>query len=321
MKIAFLDRSTIGPSVRISKPSFPHDWVEYDNTSPKEVLEKLHGVQICITNKVPLSADVLKQLPDLKLICIAATGYDKVDIATCDEQGIVVSNVRGYAVNTVPEHAFALIFALRRSLVGYREDVINGEWQKSGKFCFFNHPIKDLSGSRLGIIGSGTLGKGTARIGEALGMDVVFAERKGATEVRVGYTAWQEVITTSDVISLHTPLTPETRGIISTPEFEAMPQKPILINTSRGGLVDEAALVQALDKQQIAATGFDVLTTEPPQEDNPLLSILERPNVIVTPHVAWASEEAMQALWDQLISHMESFQKGTPTNAVGRTGS
>ncbi|KZL17344.1 D-2-hydroxyacid dehydrogenase [Pseudovibrio sp. WM33] len=321
MKIAFLDRGTIGPSVHTSKPTFPHDWVEYDNTSPEEVLEKLHGVQICITNKVPLSADVLKQLPDLKLICIAATGYDKVDIATCDELGIVVSNVRGYAVNTVPEHAFALIFALRRSLSGYREDVINGEWQKSGKFCFFNHPIKDLAGSRLGIIGSGTLGKGTARIGEALGMDVVFAERKGATEVRSGYTAWQEVITSSDVISLHTPLTPETRGIISTPEFEAMPQKPILINTSRGGLVDEAALVQALDKQKIAAAGFDVLTTEPPQEDNPLLSILERPNVIVTPHVAWASEEAMQTLWDQLISHMESFQKGTPTNAVGRTGS
>ncbi|EEA94684.1 D-2-hydroxyacid dehydrogenase [Pseudovibrio sp. JE062] len=321
MKIAFLDRSTIGPTVQISKPSFEHEWVEYDNTSPDEVLERLQGVQICITNKVPLSADVLKQLPDLKLICIAATGYDKVDIATCDELGIVVSNVRGYAVNTVPEHAFALIFALRRSLVGYRQDVINGEWQKSGKFCFFHHPIKDLAGSRLGIIGSGTLGKGTARIGEALGMDVVFADRKGASEVRPGYTDWQEVITTSDVISLHTPLTPETRGMISTAEFEAMQQKPILINTSRGGLVDEAALVQALDKQQIAAAGFDVLTTEPPQADNPLLSILDRPNVIVTPHVAWASEEAMQTLWDQLVSHMENFQNGIPTNAVGRIGS
>ena len=321
MKIAFLDRSTIGPTVQISKPSFPHEWVEYDNTSPDEVLERLQGVQICITNKVPLSADVLKQLPELKLVCIAATGYDKVDIATCDELGIVVSNVRGYAVNTVPEHAFALIFALRRSLVGYRQDVINGEWQKSGKFCFFNHPIKDLAGSRLGIIGSGTLGKGTARIGEALGMDVVFADRKGASEVRLGYTDWQEVITTSDVISLHTPLTPETRGMISTTEFEAMQQKPILINTSRGGLVDEAALVEALDKQQVAAAGFDVLTTEPPQADNPLLSILDRPNVIVTPHVAWASEEAMQTLWEQLISHMENFQNGTPTNAVGHIGS
>ncbi|MES0871646.1 D-2-hydroxyacid dehydrogenase [Pseudovibrio sp. SCP19] len=321
MKIAFLDRSTIGPTVQISKPSFEHEWVEYDNTSPDEVLERLQEVQICITNKVPLSADVLKQLPDLKLVCIAATGYDKVDIATCDELGIVVSNVRGYAVNTVPEHAFALIFALRRSLVGYRQDVINGEWQKSGKFCFFHHPIKDLAGSRLGIIGSGTLGKGTARIGEALGMDVVFADRKGAAEVRPGYTDWQEVITTSDVISLHTPLTPETRGMISAAEFEAMQQKPILINTSRGGLVDEAALVQALDKQQIAAAGFDVLTTEPPQADNPLLSILDRPNVIVTPHVAWASEEAMQTLWDQLVSHMENFQNGNPTNAVGHIGS
>ncbi|SFU09848.1 glycerate dehydrogenase [Pseudovibrio denitrificans] len=321
MKIAFLDRSTIGPTVQISKPTFAHEWVEYDNTSPDEVLVRLQGVQICITNKVPLSADVLKQLPDLKLVCIAATGYDKVDIATCDELGIVVSNVRGYAVNTVPEHAFALIFALRRSLVGYRQDVINGEWQKSGKFCFFNHPIKDLAGSRLGIIGSGTLGKGTARIGEALGMDVVFADRKGAAEVRPGYTDWQEVITTSDVISLHTPLTPETRGMISAAEFEAMQQKPILINTSRGGLVDEAALVQALDKQQIAAAGFDVLTTEPPQADNPLLSILDRPNVIVTPHVAWASEEAMQTLWDQLVSHMENFQNGKPSNAVGHIGS
>ncbi|GHB40635.1 glycerate dehydrogenase [Pseudovibrio japonicus] len=320
MKIAFLDQSTIGPSVRISKPAFAHDWVDYDNTSPDEVLERLQGVQICITNKVRVSASVLKQLPDLKLICVAATGFDNVDIATCDELGIVVSNVRGYAVNTVPEHAFALIFALRRSLVGYRQDVINGEWQKAGTFCFFNHPIKDLAGSRLGIIGSGTLGKGTARIGEAFGMDVVYAERKGAAEVRSGYTPWQEVITTSDVISLHTPLTPETRGMISTPEFEAMKQKPILINTSRGGLVDEAALVGALDNQQIAAAGFDVLTTEPPQTDNPLLGILDRPNVIVTPHVGWASEEAMQTLWDQLISHMENFHKGTPTNAVGSAG-
>ncbi len=263
---------------------------------------------------------MLKQLPDLKLICVAATGYDNVDIATCDELGIVVSNVRGYAVNTVPEHAFALIFALRRSLMGYRQDVINGEWQKAGTFCFFNHPIKDLAGSRLGIIGSGTLGKGTARIGEAFGMDVVYAERKGATEVRSGYTPWQEVITTSDVLSLHTPLTPETRGMISTPEFEAMKQKPILINTSRGGLVDEAALVEALDNQQITAAGFDVLTTEPPQADNPLLGILDRPNLIVTPHVGWASEEAMQTLWDQLISHMENFHKGTPANAVGTAG-
>ncbi len=321
MKIAFLDRSTIGPTVQISKPAFAHEWIEYNNTSPQEVLERLHGVQICITNKVALNRAILGQLPDLKLICIAATGFDKVDIAACDELGIVVSNVRGYAVNTVPEHAFALVFALRRSLMGYREDVINGAWQKSGRFCFFSHPIKDLVGSRLGIIGSGTLGKETARIGSALGMDVVFAERKGAEGVRSGYTSWQEVLTTSDVISLHTPLTPETRNMISVAEFEAMTQKPILINTSRGGLVEEAALVHALEKGQVSAAGFDVLTTEPPQADNPLLSILDRPNVIVTPHVAWASEKAMQTLWNQLISHMENFYEGTPSNAVGQTGS
>ncbi len=317
MKIVFLDRDTIGPTVTITRPSFDHDWIEYGKTAPDAVAGRIADADIVVTNKAPIRAEQLADAPNLKMIAIAATGYDVIDVPACTERGIVVSNVRGYATNTVPEHAFALILALRRSIVGYRQDVIDGAWQESGQFCFFTHPIRDLAGSRLGIIGEGALGQSVAQIARAFGMEPVFAAHKGATGLGPLYTPWDEVIATSDVITLHAPLMPATRHMISTPEFEAMERKPILVNTSRGGLVDEAALVDALDRGLIAAAGFDVLTSEPPAPDNPLLSVLERPNVIVTPHVAWASEEAMQTLWDQVVSHVENFERGAPSNTIG----
>lgn len=315
-KIVFLDRETIGPTVQISKPTTPHEWVEYGDTSADQVLERLQGVDIAITNKVALREDVLAQLPDLKMISVAATGYDVIDMDACRARNIIVSNVRGYAINTVPEHAFALIFALRRGIVGYRQDVIDGEWEKSGRFCFFNHEIKDLAGSRLGIIGEGIIGQSVANIGRALGMDVVYAAHKGVTSLGSLYTPFEEVIETSDVITLHSPLFPATRNMISTPEFEAMKNRPLLINTSRGGLVDEAAIVDALNRDLIAGVGFDVLTAEPPNPNNPLLTVLDRPNVIVTPHVAWASEEAMQTLWGQTVQHVDDFLSGKPSNVL-----
>ena len=318
MKITFLDRSTIGPTVKINLPTAEHEWEVFENTNAEQIVKRLKDTDIVITNKVPLRDNVLEQLPKLKMISVAATGYDVIDINACTKRNITVSNVRGYAVHTVPEHAFALIFALRRNIVGYRQDVIDGEWQKSGKFCFFNHEIKDLYGSRLGIVGEGVIGQAVASIGRSLGMDVVFAAHKGVENLGPLYTPFEEVMETSDVISLHAPLTTGTRNMISIPEFEIMKNRPILINTSRGGLVDELALVAALDKDLIAGVGFDVLTTEPPQADNPLLSILARPNVIVTPHVAWASEEAMQTLWDQTISHVDNFINGKPSNVVGK---
>ena len=317
MKIVFLDRDTIGPTVSITKPAFEHEWVEYGKTAPEQVSERIADADIVLTNKAPIRAEQVAAAPKLKMISIAATGYDVIDIPACKERGIVVSNVRGYATNTVPEHAFALILALRRSIVGYRQDVIDGKWQESGQFCFFTHPIKDLAGSRLGIMGEGALGQSVAQIARGFGMEPVFAAHKGATGLGPLYTPWEEVIETSDIITLHAPLMPATKNMISTPEFEAMKRKPLLVNTSRGGLVDEAALVDALDRGLIAGAGFDVLTKEPPVADNPLLTVLDRPNVIVTPHVAWASEEAMQTLWDQVVFHVGNFVAGKPSNVIG----
>ena len=315
-RIVFLDRSTIGPSVALTKPSFPHEWVDHDRTRPDQVVERLKGAQIAVCNKVPIRRAAIEQLPDLKMIAIPATGYDAFDIDACKERGIVVSNVRGYASHTVPEHTFALILALRRSIVGYRQDVIDGRWQQEQQFCFFTHPINDLAGSILGIIGEGSLGQGVARLGQAFGMRTLFAAHKNVQGLGPLYTPWDEVLESSDVITLHSPLLPATRNMIGAPEFAKMKKRPLLINCGRGGLVNEADLVEALDRGQIAGIGFDCLTSEPPKADNPLLQVLRRPNVIVTPHVAWASDEAMQTLWDQVVEHIENFHAGRPSNRI-----
>jgi glycerate dehydrogenase len=315
-RIVFLDRATIGPAVTITRPGFAHDWVEHEATAAEEVAERLGGATIAITNKVPIRDATLAALPDLRMIAVAATGYDVVDVAACAPRGIVVANVRGYAVHTVPEHTFALILALRRSLIGYRQDVVAGEWQRAGQFCFFNHPIRDLHGSTLGIIGEGTIGQSVARLGLAFGMRTLFAAHKGVSGLGPLYTPFDEVLETSDVITLHAPLMPATRNVLAMPEFRKMKRRPLVINASRGGLVQEADLVRALDEGLIAGVGFDCLTAEPPGDDHPFWPILERPNVIVTPHVAWASDEAMQTVWDQVIANIESFERGAPSNLV-----
>ena len=255
-------------------------------------------------------------LPDLKLIAVAATGTDCVDKAYCRTHGIAVSNIRGYAMATVPEHTFALILALRRSIVPYRSDVLAGEWQKSGQFCFFNHPIHSLSGARLGIIGEGVIGQRVAEIAKAFGMIAMFAAHKGKSGLGPLYTPWGEVLETSDVITLHSPLLPETRGMIGLAEFRQMKRRPLLINTARGGLVVEEDLEKALEEGLISGAGFDVAIGEPPAADSPLMRIATRPNVIVTPHIAWAADEAQQVLADQLIDNIENFIKGEPTNLV-----
>ncbi len=315
-RIVFLDRGTIGPTVNLRKPNFEHEWVDHDRSRPEEVVERLKGADIAVCNKVPIRRAQIEQLDKLKMIAIPATGFDAFDVDACKERNIVVSNVRGYAVNTVPEHTFALIFALRRGIVGYRQDVIDGKWQEADQFCIFTHPINDLAGSTLGIIGEGALGQGTAAIARALGMRVLFAAHKGVTGLGPLYTPFDEVLETSDIIALHAPLMPATRNVIAMPEFKKMKRKPLLVNTSRGGLVHEEDMVAALDQGLIGGIGFDVLTSEPPAPDNPLLKILERPNVIVTPHVAWASTEAMQTLWDQTVDHINNFKAGTPSNTL-----
>lgn len=315
-KIVFLDRSTIAPQIRLRRPNFEHELIEHATTRPEDVVARLAGATVAIVNKVSLRAADLEQLPDLRLIAVAATGTDCIDKAYCMARGITVSNIRGYAVNTVPEHAFALMLALRRNLIAYRDDVIAGRWQQSGQFCFFDHPIRDLAGARLGIIGEGVLGQRVADIGKALGMVPLFAAHKGRTGLGPLYTPWQDVLETSDIITLHSPLTDETRGMIAMSEFRAMKRRPLIINTARGGLVDEEALIDALDMGLISGAGFDVVTSEPPSTDNPLLQIAGRHNVILTPHVAWASDQAQQALADQLMDNIENFICGRPSNLV-----
>lgn len=317
-RIVFLDRDTIAPDVTVRRPAFDHEWEEHGKTRPEEVLDRLKGATIAITNKVRLREDVLSQLPDLKLIAVAATGTDVIDVDYCNQNGIVVSNIREYATHTVPEHTFALILALRRSIVGYREDVKNGEWQKAGQFCFFNHPISDLHGSRLGIIGEGSIGQSVAAIARGFGMEPVFAAHKGAEGLGPLYTPWDEVIETADVITLHCPLIPQTKDMIGIDEFRRMKSSCLIVNTARGGLIVEDALVQAVEEGMIGGAAIDVLPVEPPADDHPFLRLLERPNFILTPHVAWASHQAIQTLADQLIDNIQNFVAGNPTNVVGK---
>lgn len=307
--IVFLDRETLGATVR--KPAFDHTYVEYDVTAPSEIVERLRDATVCITNKVPLRADTLAQLPKLKLIAVAATGTDVIDKQEAKARGIAVVNIRNYAFNTVPEHVIALMFALRRNLLAYANDVQHGVWNKSRQFCFLDHPIHDIAGSTLGIVGYGAIGKSIGKRAEALGMTVIGYD----AFPQEGLVDFDTLLRDSDVITLHAPLTPDTKNMIGEAQLKAMKKTAILINTARGGLVDEVALAAALKSGEIAGAGFDVLTQEPPVDGNPLLDP-SIPNLIVTPHVAWASQEAMQILSDQLIENIELFIGGTPRNVV-----
>jgi glycerate dehydrogenase len=308
--IVFLDRETLDAELR--SPAFEHRWVNYGATRAGEVAERLADATIAITNKVPLRAEVLAQLPALKMIAVAATGTDNVDVDYCRERGIEVKNVSDYARTSVPEHVFALVLALRRQLVAYDEEVRRGAWHRSEHFCLLTHPIRDLRGSAFGVVGYGTLGRAAGELARAFGMELLIAEHKGADAVRAGRMAFAEVVSRADVLSLHVPLKEETRHLIGRGELSRMKRTAILINCARGGVVDEEALAEALRAGRIAGAGVDVLSTEPPRAGeggSPLLA-LNRPNLIVTPHVAWASREAMQTLADQVIDNLEAFILG-----------
>jgi len=313
MRVVFLDRASLKAKLR--KFAFPAEYVEHPKTDPAQIVARLSGAQIAIINKVPMRAETLRQLPQLKMIAVAATGYDVVDVPYCNEHGIAVANIRNYAVHTVPEHAFAMILALRRNLLSYRQDVEAGVWNRSEQFCFFTHDIGDLYGATLGIIGEGAIGQGTAAIGRAFGMRVLFADHPPPKMQGVEFTPLDDVLARSDVISLHCPLLPATRNLIDMAAFSKMKRNALLINTARGGLVDEAALIRALDEGLIAGAGFDVLTVEPPRDGHPLLD-LRRPNFILTPHVAWASDGAMQFLADQLVDNIDAWAAGKPQHLV-----
>ncbi len=312
-RIVFIERNTIQANFR--RPQFDHEWVEYAESTAEQVPERIGGATIIISNKLSLGGPQLSQAPNVKLIAIAATGSDCVDLDYCRTHGITVSNVRGYAANSVPEHVLMLILALRRNLLAYRHDVEEGKWQHSKQFCLLTHPLHDINCSTIGIVGYGAIGKSTARLAEAMGMKVVLSEHKNASEHRAGRTGFTDVLQKSDIITLHCPLTDDTRDMFGPAEFQRMKRNALLINTARGALIQDEALIDALQNGLIAGAAVDCLREEPPRNGSPLLG-LDLPNLIVTPHVAWASDEAVQALADQVIDNIEAFIAGRPQNLL-----
>ncbi|MEZ9319381.1 D-2-hydroxyacid dehydrogenase [Vibrio sp. 10N.286.51.E5] len=316
LKVVFLDRATIPSQIHLKPLSFEHEWVEYDFTAPEQVSERVEEADVVITNKVVLNESNLAGTKKLKLIAVSATGVNNVDVEYCKSKNIAVANVQGYATQSVPEHVIAMLFALKRNLVGYHKDIEAGEWQKDKQFCFFTHPIQDVAGSTLGLMGSGSLGQATAMLAKAIGMKVMFAERKGAESCREGYLPFDTVLKQADVISLHCPLTDATQNLISERELTMMKSSAVLINAGRGGLVDEQALVEALKKHEIAGAGMDVFTQEPADNSNPLLANSHLPNLLLTPHVAWGSDSSIQKLSDILMDNIDGFIAGSPQNIV-----
>lgn len=309
MNIVFLDSTGIPASHRIPSFSFPHQLTEYAHTAAEQVLERAKDADIIITSKVILNREILSQLPKLKLIAVTATGTNNIDLAAAKALGIVVKNVTGYSSVTVPEHVIGMIYALKHRLIDYhRDQLLTERWATCGQFCYVDYPISDVQGSTLGIIGRGCIGNEVARLAQAVGMRVLFAEHQHATTIREGYTAFDEVLEQSDVISLHCPLTPQTEQLINAKTLALMKPNACLINTGRGGLINEADLLQALQSGKLAGAALDVLVKEPPASDDALwLAAKTQPNLLITPHVAWASDSALTTLVNKVAQNIEEF--------------
>jgi len=311
-QIVFLERNTIQADFR--RPNFDHNWIEYPETFPDQVIERVRPATIIISNKLSLGEPQLAA-SKVKLIAIAATGSDCVDLEYCRRRGIAVCNVRGYAANSVPEHVLMMILALRRNLLAYRDDVRKGLWNKSKQFCLLTHELHDIRNTTIGIVGHGSIGKAMAALAKSVGMRVLISEHKQASIIRDGRTAFAELLRESDIVSLHCPLNDDTRDLFGREEFQLMKRNALLINAARGALIQDQALIEALQTGLIAGAGIDALREEPPAKGSALLD-LDLPNFIVTPHVAWASNEAVQALADQVIDNIEGFMAGQPQNLL-----
>ncbi len=317
-KAVFLDAGTLDGGDLDWQPlkdALP-DLVCHDHTSPEARIERLRDQDIVITNKVPLDRNTLQAAERLRLICVAATGTDHIDIGAAPERGITVCNVRDYATPSVVQHTLALILALRARLMDWREAVHGGRWSASPHFSLLRPGIEELAGQALGIVGYGTLGQAVARAAEAaLGMRILISERPGRERTRPGRLPFETVLAEADVLSLHLPLAPDTRHLMNADTLAQMKPGALLVNTARGGLVEPLALLQALDQGHLGGAALDVLEPEPPPHDHPLLRH-PRPNLIITPHVAWASRAARQRLLEQLARIVRAWQAGAPINEV-----
>ena len=289
-------------------------WQYYHDSSETEVPERIRAAEVIVSNKVFISRAAIAAAKHLKLICVAATGYNNVDLKAAADHIIPVCNVRGYATPSVAQHVFMLMLNLARHFVDYQELVKRRGWQESRFFCPLDFGIQELSGKTLGIIGFGELGHAVAQIAQAFGMQVLIAEHKGKPP-RPGRVAFDDVLEQADFITLHCPLSPDTHHLISRREFELMKPSAYLINTARGKLVHEADLLHCLSTGRIAGAAIDVIQEEPPGKDNLILKH-QPENLIITPHIAWASRESRQRLLDQLAGNIENFLQNKPFNQI-----
>ena len=313
MKAVFLDAEGLTDRTMDALENECSSFALFPTTRPGETAERIAGAELIIINKVKLTRQHLEAAPTVRLICLVATGTDVVDIQAARELGVTVCNCQGYGTASVVQHVFSLLLALNTSLISYHNDVQKGQWQKAKQFCLLDHPITELQGKTLGIVGYGNLGRGVALVAEAFGMRVVIARRPGSTDT--SRPTLREILPEVDALTLHCPLTDQTRDLIDASALQLMKPTAFLINAARGGIVDETALVQALQGGEIAGAGVDVLSLEPPKESNPLLEI-KLPNLLVTPHTAWASEEARQRIIDQTTENIRAFKAGLSVRVV-----
>ena len=310
MKAVFLDADTLGNDVDLSPiEAVTGEMVKHPRTSPEQVQERIRGFDTVLVNKVVLSREHFEACPELKTVAVVATGLNNIDKDAAKDHSVTVMNVTNYGRSTVAQHTMALILALATRLVDYDKDVRAGRWGQSSMFCLMDHPIMELEGRTLGVVGYGDLGQGVVERAKAFGMSIVLGARPGQATGEVdGYPRipLDELLPKVDVLSLHCLLTDDTWNMIGARELKMMKKEALLINTSRGGLVDEQALADALRAGTIGGAGFDVLTEEPPRNGNALLAD-DIPNLIVTPHSAWASREARQRIVDITARNLSSL--------------
>ena len=319
MKIVILDGSTLNPG----DLSWDHfftlgEVILYDRTPYEKILERAGGADVLITNKTPLSGEIMKSLPDLKYIGVLATGYNIVDTAAAKERKIIVTNVPSYSTISVAQLTFALLLELCHHVQKHSDSVMQGKWAESVDFCYWDFPLIELSGKTLGIIGFGNIGKKVAEIATVFGMNIIAASRYQTDQSARNNFRWaeiSEVLEQADVVSIHCPLTPETKGLINFESLKRMKSSAFLINTSRGPVIMEQDLADALNKGIIAGAGIDVLSIEPPAKDNPLFNAK---NCLITPHIAWATKEARGRLMDIAVNNLAAFINGKRVNVVNQ---
>ncbi len=319
MKIVILDGYTENPG-DLSWGGFEAlgELTVYDRTPADKIVERIGDAEIVYTNKTPLSRETMDQCPRMKFIGVLATGYNVVDVAAAKEKGIPVTNIPNYGTVAVSQFAIALLLELCHHIGAHSDSVKRGDWTKIPDFCYWNYPLIELAGKTMGIIGLGRIGQGTARIAQALGMKVVAvnpSKNPDLVSETLKYVELDELFAVSDVVTLHCPLFPETEGIINKENIAKMKDGVMIINNSRGPLVVEEDLRDALNSGKVAGAGLDVVSSEPIRADNPLL---QAKNCIITPHISWASIESRQRLMDIAVDNLKQFLNGTPVNVVSK---